>query len=271
MSSSSSPSSSSSSSSSDSEPPPKAKRRQEKPRKRKRSESPTIYRRQPQKRKRPRKPKLTEQKYTPPTWSSLPNASQRWNFEVYKTLEKIAVCSLFQRASYSTFGRHRDNDFVVMHDSSSRLHAVIQYGRERVYLYDISAHGTKVNGKRIPKEEYVQLKIGDKVEFGFSSRSYVLQPDDSPQNGNQYFAAPSVASKPQEDWEVQLQQQTSQVDQRKALQEFNATLFRQAKVQKLENPENSMNVDGYRERMKQRSFQTYSINNDNNIKNNKEF
>jgi smad nuclear-interacting protein 1 len=47
------------------------------------------------------------------------------------------------------------------------------------YLIDLeSANGTFVNGTRIPGSRYVELKVGDTVKFGFSSRDYVLMNED---------------------------------------------------------------------------------------------
>merc|ERR1719242_1380572 len=88
-------------------------------------------------------------------------------------METIGECPLFQKASFTTFGRHRSNDFPVLHGSVSRLHAVLQYGKERVFVYDLSTHGTSVNGLKVPKEQFVQIKIGDKIQFGESTRNYV--------------------------------------------------------------------------------------------------
>jgi len=70
----------------------------------------------------------------------------------------------------------------MFHGSLSRLHAVIQHGNgDRVYMFDVSTHGTKVNGERINSNEHVQLKVGDKIQFGESTRVYVLEPDDRPE------------------------------------------------------------------------------------------
>merc|ERR1711879_659838 len=121
---------------------------------------------------------------------------------IYKSLQKIGVVPLFERASFTTFGRHQSNDFPILHASSSRLHAVVQYGKERVYLYDVSTHGTRVNGIQIPKEEHFHLKIGDKIQFGRSSRIYILKPDDRVLPRPDYGYQQSETN----DWEEALQQ-----------------------------------------------------------------
>jgi len=174
MSSSSSDSDSSSSSSSPEQPPPPRKRKAE------RSSGASS-------RKRRRKNKndlVISELYNPPTWSTLPKRDSRWLLRIYKSLSRIGIVPLFESATFTTFGRHKKNDFPVMHQSCSRLHAVIQHGNgDRVYLYDVSTHGTKLNGEKIDKKEHTQLKVGDKVQFGESTRIYVLEPDERPEPG----------------------------------------------------------------------------------------
>ena len=80
-------------------------------------------------------------------------------------------------------------DIPVEHPSCSKQHAVIQFryiekrsefgdrvGKVRPYLIDLeSANGTKVNGVEIPKAKYVEIRDGDVVTFGESTREYVVQ------------------------------------------------------------------------------------------------
>lgn len=56
--------------------------------------------------------------------------------------------------------------------SISRYQAIIQFNHDGdAFLYDMdSAHGTKVNKKSVPGREYVQLKPGDQIRFGESTR-----------------------------------------------------------------------------------------------------
>ncbi len=45
----------------------------------------------------------------------------------------------------------------------------------RPYLIDLdSANGTMVNGDRIPGSRYIELKDKDMIQFGLSTREYVL-------------------------------------------------------------------------------------------------
>lgn len=80
-------------------------------------------------------------------------------------------------------------DYLVEHPSASKQHAVLQFrhiertnefgdrkGRVRPYVIDLeSANGTVVNGERVPEGRYVELKDGDVLGFGLSTREYVVQ------------------------------------------------------------------------------------------------
>lgn len=48
----------------------------------------------------------------------------------------------------------------------------------RPYIMDLqSANGTYLNNEKIPESRYVELKAGDVLKFGYSSREYVLLHD----------------------------------------------------------------------------------------------
>jgi len=49
-------------------------------------------------------------------------------------------------------------------------------------LYDLdSAHGTKVNKQRLRPRNYVELRVGDQIKFGESTRTYIVQgPEPAP-------------------------------------------------------------------------------------------
>lgn len=79
-------------------------------------------------------------------------------------------------------------DYAVEHPSCSKQHAVIQFryvekkneygdrdGSVRPYIIDLeSANGTIVNGEQMPERRFVELKTGDVLGFGQSTREYVL-------------------------------------------------------------------------------------------------
>ena len=79
-------------------------------------------------------------------------------------------------------------DFPTEHPSCSKQHAVLQFrytekknewgekkGAVKPYIIDLeSANGTKLNGEKLPQSRYVGLVSGDVINFGDSSREYVL-------------------------------------------------------------------------------------------------
>lgn len=90
------------------------------------------------------------------------------------------------RQSAYLCGRNTDiADIPLLHPSCSSQHAVLQFralpdrgsGRlhTRPYLMDLeSANGTLLNGVPIEAARYYQLKEGDVLRFGASTREYVL-------------------------------------------------------------------------------------------------
>jgi smad nuclear-interacting protein 1 len=80
-------------------------------------------------------------------------------------------------------------DILTEHESCSKQHAVLQYRlfqREsadgldvlqevRPYVMDLnSTNGTRLNGRRIDGARYVELRVKDVLQFGDSTREYVL-------------------------------------------------------------------------------------------------
>ena len=74
-------------------------------------------------------------------------------------------------------------DFPTEHPSCSKQHAVLQFrytekdewgekkGGVKPYVIDLdSANGTRVNSEKLPERRYVEVKSGDVVTFGESTR-----------------------------------------------------------------------------------------------------
>lgn len=75
-------------------------------------------------------------------------------------------------------------DFPIEHPSCSKQHAVLQFrhtesrnewgekrGGVKPYLIDLeSANGTRVNGEEVPRRRFVEVRSGDVVTFGESTR-----------------------------------------------------------------------------------------------------
>jgi smad nuclear-interacting protein 1 len=79
-------------------------------------------------------------------------------------------------------------DLPAEHPSISKQHAVIQFrytekrnefgdkiGKVKPYLIDLeSANGTILNGEKVPETRYLELRDKDMIQFGHSTREYVL-------------------------------------------------------------------------------------------------
>ncbi|KAJ3268109.1 Smad nuclear-interacting protein 1, partial [Blyttiomyces sp. JEL0837] len=100
------------------------------------------------------------------------------------------MLQIFRQSAY-LFGRERlVADIPIDHPSCSKQHAALQYRHVpgpddsgkvvRPYIIDLeSANGTFINGEQIQPSRYYELKIGDTIKFGFSSRDYVLMTEEA--------------------------------------------------------------------------------------------
>ncbi|KAM0805236.1 SMAD/FHA domain-containing protein [Usnea florida] len=135
-------------------------------------------------------------KYNEPPESRLPPPSAPWRLYVFKGPDLLETLPLHERSCW-LFGRERAVvDFPVEHPSASKQHAVLQFrwsekrdewggkvGGVRLYVIDLeSANGTAVNGGRVPERRFVEVRSGDVITFGESTREYVLMlpPKDIP-------------------------------------------------------------------------------------------
>ena len=127
-------------------------------------------------------------KYNEPPEARLPPPSSPWRLYVFKGSDVLETLPLHERSCW-LFGRERAVvDFATEHPSCSKQHAVIQFryvekknewgekkGTVKPYVIDLeSANGTKVNGEKVPNRQFFELRSGDVVAFGDSTREYVL-------------------------------------------------------------------------------------------------
>eukprot|EP01117_Protostelium_nocturnum_P005988 TRINITY_DN2154_c0_g1_i1.p1 TRINITY_DN2154_c0_g1~~TRINITY_DN2154_c0_g1_i1.p1 ORF type:complete len:483 (-),score=173.34 TRINITY_DN2154_c0_g1_i1:55-1503(-) len=103
--------------------------------------------------------------------------------EAYFTLIEMKngiICNeyLLSKRSFYSLGRGENCLLLMDHPSVSRIHAIFQLRKRdgALFLFDLgSTHGTKVNKQSIPKKNFVQLKKGDHIRFGESSRTFVVE------------------------------------------------------------------------------------------------
>lgn len=112
--------------------------------------------------------------YTIPEWSGAP--CHRYTIEVLKEGSIVDQFDVYEKGAYM-FGRVDLCDFVLVHPTISRFHAVLQYKRNGVaYIQDLgSTHGTSVNKNQVKKKVFVELHVGDVIRFGQSTRLYIFQ------------------------------------------------------------------------------------------------
>lgn len=119
-------------------------------------------------------------KYPVPADSCEPKGD--WRVFVFQGDDVVATLYL-HRQSHFIVGRDPElADITVEHESCSEEHAAIQYrqrragGKTRLYLMDLeSVNGTYLNKERIDAARYVEVKDGDLVKFGHSSRDFVFK------------------------------------------------------------------------------------------------
>ena len=128
-------------------------------------------------------------KYHEPPEARKPPASAEWRMYVFKGSEILDTIPLSIQSAW-LFGREAAVvDYLVEHPSASKQHAVLQFryvektnefgdrrGKVRPYVIDLeSANGTSVNGGKVPERRYVEVRDGDVLGFGHSTREYVVQ------------------------------------------------------------------------------------------------
>ncbi|KAF8073590.1 SMAD/FHA domain-containing protein [Lyophyllum atratum] len=130
-------------------------------------------------------------KYNEPPEARKPTVG--WRLYVFKGKEQVELLHIHRQSAY-LIGRDRlVADISVDHPSCSKQHAVIQYRHvqekdefggskslTKPFVIDLeSTNGTQVNEEAVPVSRYYELKAGDVIKFGQSTREYVLLHDEA--------------------------------------------------------------------------------------------
>jgi smad nuclear-interacting protein 1 len=128
-------------------------------------------------------------KYNEPPEARKPAPSVDWRLFEFKGGEQIGKALQLGQRSCWLFGRERAVvDYPIEHPSCSKQHAVLQFrwvekrdefgerrGAVKPYVIDLdSANGTRVNGEAIEGRRFVEVRSGDVLAFGDSTREYVV-------------------------------------------------------------------------------------------------
>lgn len=127
-------------------------------------------------------------KYHEPAEARKPAARDAWKLFVFKGAEIVDTIELGLRSCWLVGREMAVVDLPAEHPSISKQHAVVQFryvekrnefgdkmGRVRPYLMDLeSANGTRLNGDVVEGARYVELRDKDLVQFGDSTREYVV-------------------------------------------------------------------------------------------------
>jgi smad nuclear-interacting protein 1 len=127
-------------------------------------------------------------KYHEPPEARKPPAKDQWKLFVFKGSEIVETIELSIRSCWLVGRELTVVDMAAEHPSISKQHAVIQFryiekknefgdklGKVRPYLIDLeSANGTLLNKEEVPASRYLELRDKDMVQFGHSTREYVL-------------------------------------------------------------------------------------------------
>lgn len=135
-------------------------------------------------------------KYHEPPEARKPPTKDVWKLFVFKGEQIMETIELSTRSCWLVGRELAVVDMAAEHPSISKQHAVIQFrfiekrnefgdklGKVRPYLIDLeSANGTSLNKEEVPASRYLELRDKDMIQFGHSTREYVLMlaPKDLP-------------------------------------------------------------------------------------------
>ncbi|KAJ8290204.1 hypothetical protein GJAV_G00009900 [Gymnothorax javanicus] len=111
-----------------------------------------------------------------PSWAGKPPAGL--HLDVVKG-EKLIEKLIIDEKKYYLFGRNPDIcDFIIDHQSCSRVHAALVYHKhlKRLFLIDLnSTHGTFLGHIRLEAHKPQQVPIDSTLKFGASTRVYTIR------------------------------------------------------------------------------------------------
>ncbi|KAG9244177.1 SMAD/FHA domain-containing protein [Calycina marina] len=127
-------------------------------------------------------------KYHEPPEARKPPAKNIWNLFVFKGDQIVETIKLGLRSCWLIGREMAVVDMPAEHPSISKQHAVIQFryiekkneygdkvGKVRPYLIDLeSANKTMLNKEEVPSSRYLELRDKDMIQFGHSTREYVV-------------------------------------------------------------------------------------------------
>lgn len=127
-------------------------------------------------------------KYHEPPEACKPPARDDWKLFVFKGADIIETIDLSTKSCWLVGRELAVVDLAAEHPSISKQHAAIQFKatekmnefgdkvrKVKPYLIDLdSANGTMMNKDPVDKSRYVELMDKDMIQFGHSTREYVL-------------------------------------------------------------------------------------------------
>ncbi|MES1915566.1 MAG: hypothetical protein MHM6MM_007492 [Cercozoa sp. M6MM] len=119
-------------------------------------------------------------KYREPADALAPPESQEWRLYEFKNGQHAETHALKKKSVFLLGAGKHKCDIVLRHASISRLHCVLQFRKRPdgvcLYAFDLgSTNGTKLNGKQLDERRYYELREKDLLQFGDSTRKFVLK------------------------------------------------------------------------------------------------
>ena len=124
-------------------------------------------------------------KYNEPQEASM--SKTKWRLYVFRNDEHFKPLHMHRQSAFLMGSDSRICDIPIISPSICKQHCVFQYmavnrkvrGVEKkvvlLFIYDLnSKNGTFLNGNKIIPEKYYELNNKDNLQFGLSSREYVL-------------------------------------------------------------------------------------------------